>query len=151
MALLCLWLAGLAALAPLAVDVGHLYGVRAALQAAADLGALAGAQEVDLDALARGQLRLRDGEAARAAERWTRDNLVAHPMTAPLAAAAEVEVRVLHPERAQPARHPWSGRVVRYPTVAVRVAVRAPLPWTGRLVGPIRVWARADASVQFRR
>lgn len=152
LALVALWLPAVALLVAAVVDVGYLFSLRAAVQAAADLGALAGAQEVDLSALAsRGELRLLEPDAGEAAARWTRQNLEAHPATAGLAAAAWVEVRVLQPKARLPLRHPWSGRPVPHPTVAVRVTVPVRTPWLAAVAGPVLIQARADASVQFRR
>lgn len=134
----------------LVADVGYLLWVRAALQAAADLGALAGAQELDLEALAEGRRALAP-TAGSSARRWAGENLAAHPATARWADLAEVGVLVIQADEQAPARHPWTGRTLRDPTVAVRIRLRVPLPWFGRPLGPVEVVARADASVRFRR
>lgn len=146
-----LFLPVLAVLLALVVDVAHLFGVRAALQAAADMGALAGAQAVDLDALAQGRRRLQEDEAAGAAREWVRGNLLAHPLTRPLAGAAEVEVRVIQADEGEPARHPWSGRELEDPTVAVRIRVQPRFHGFAGLWPPPLLEVRADASVKFRR
>src|SRR5690606_8648028 len=50
--------------AGLVVDVAYLFWMRAALQATADFAALAGAQNIDLEALAQGERRLLVEQAA---------------------------------------------------------------------------------------
>ena len=57
------------------VDLGTVFFVRKAVQAACDLGALAGVQELDWDLLALGPVALREGEAEAIAREITGHNL----------------------------------------------------------------------------
>lgn len=57
------------------VDLGTVFFVRKAVQAACDLGALAGVQELDWDQLAVGTVALRAGEAEAIAREITDHNL----------------------------------------------------------------------------
>lgn len=150
-ALVASFLPVLALVFALSADVAYLYGVRSAMQAAADLGALAGAQAVDLDSLAEGRLRLLEPQAEADARLWARRNLQAHPLTAPLLAVTELRAVVVQGDVRAPVRHPWSGRPVRDPTVAVMVEASVRPPWLASLVGPVGLVVRADASVAFRR
>ena len=59
------------------VDIGTVFFVRKAVQAACDLGALAGVQEFDWDLLSLGTVALRVGEAASVAREIAERNLVA--------------------------------------------------------------------------
>lgn len=71
------WLPVLLLCAGLAADLGNLFVVRYLLWTAADQGALAGARQVDLDALAEGQVRLDEAEAVRTAREVVTENLEA--------------------------------------------------------------------------
>ena len=59
------------------VDLGTVFFVRKAVQAACDLGALAGVQELDWDLLALGTVALRAGEADSIAREIANRNLAA--------------------------------------------------------------------------
>lgn len=135
----------------LVVDLAHLFWVRAALQSAADLAALAGAQEVDLEALAGGERRLLEAQAAAAARAWAERNLRAHPATEPLLAQTAVEVAVVQASDREPSRHPWTGRRLEDPTVTVRLTAEVPRLWLPGRGGGVRLRVWADASVKFRR
>jgi Flp pilus assembly protein TadG len=123
--------------------LGLLAGLGAALHTrqlasiAADLGALAGAQCLDLERLASGQLIIVAEHARAAAVDYATRNLPGR--------VAAVEVTVMNPALGAGA-DPWSGRVHSHATVCVVVR----LPARFRL-GPIRwehvIHAHADASV----
>ncbi len=57
------------------VDLGTVFFVRKAVQAACDLGSLAGVQELDWDLLAVGTIALREGEAEAVAKKIAGSNL----------------------------------------------------------------------------
>ncbi len=57
------------------VDLGAVFFARKAVQAACDLGALAGVQELDWDRLAAGQVMIREEDGEDIAEGITRENL----------------------------------------------------------------------------
>ena len=63
LALVALFLPIAVLCAGMVVDLGTVFFVRKAVQAACDLGALAGVQELDWDLLALGTVALREGEA----------------------------------------------------------------------------------------
>ncbi|HEY8449696.1 MAG TPA: pilus assembly protein TadG-related protein [Bacillota bacterium] len=134
--------------AGLVVDIAYLFWMQAQLQAAADMGALAGAQNVDLEALARGERRLIPSSAAEDARRWALDNLAANLPTA-LAGAkpVEVAVEVYNAAPEAPRRQRWSGRVLTEPTVSVRVSLTVPTLLLGWLVPEVPLAAMADASL----
>ena len=128
----------------LVLDVARLVVVRAQLQSAADLGSLAAAQELDLERLYQGQPWLREGEAEQVARQWVMQNLQ-HVLPRE-SSQARIEVTVINAEEGIPQRHPWTGRWIRNPTVAVRVVVPTRMLWVpGRPTVPIQV--QADASV----
>jgi len=133
--------------AGLVVDVAYLFWMRAALQATADFAALAGAQNIDLEALAQGERRLLVEQAAGDARHWARLNLAAHPATARYQDTAEVDVVVTNAQPGVPARQRWSGRLLTDPTVSVRVSLRVE-PFLVRSVLPeVEVAALADAAL----
>jgi uncharacterized membrane protein len=76
------------------VDLGTVFVVRKAVQAACDLGALAGVQELDWDLLAAGTVSLREEEAEAFAKEVTADNL--EPIKT-LVLDAHVSASVLNP------------------------------------------------------
>ena len=57
------------------VDLGAVFFARKAVQAACDLGALAGVQELDWDRLAAGQVMIREDDGEDIADGITRENL----------------------------------------------------------------------------
>ena len=57
------------------VDLGAVFFARKAVQAASDLGALAGVQELDWDRLAAGQVMIREEDGEEIADGVTRQNL----------------------------------------------------------------------------
>jgi Flp pilus assembly protein TadG len=110
---------------------------------AADLGALAGVQAVDLDQLALGKVRLVTDEARNRATEYARANIaLSH---APALPALVIQVEVINPSGAE-TRDPVTGRLLEYPTVCV--ALRFPVSFR---VGPLawvqNITAHADASV----
>lgn len=128
----------------LAVDVARLVVVRAQVQSAADLGSLAAVQELDLDRLREGQPWLRVEDAEQVARQWVTANL---QYTLPEATSqTEIDVLAINAIETAPRRHPWTGRWLRDPTVAVRIVVPVRMMWIpGRPTVHVRV--QADASV----
>ncbi|REJ38400.1 MAG: hypothetical protein DIU84_00205 [Bacillota bacterium] len=133
--------------AGLVIDVAYLFWMRTAVQAAADFAALAGAQNVDLEALAQGQRLLLVEEAAADARHWARLNLAAHPATAGYQDAALVEVVVTNAAPGAPARQRWTGRLLTDPTVSVRISLRVRPFLIRSLVPEVEVSALADAAL----
>jgi Flp pilus assembly protein TadG len=132
--------------AGLAVDVGMTVWARAVAQSAADLAALAGVQELDLDLLARGERRLMTGPAvARARDVALRNVIAAGGALGP--SSAGVDVRVFNVPVGEVFPHPGDGRPMRDPTVCVTVTLRPRLPVLALFRGPDTVTAHADASV----
>ncbi len=130
----------------LVVDVGLLYLARVQLRAALDMGALAGAQELDLDALARGELRLVEEAARREATALTRRNLVA-AFGAEVLDRAVIRVVVYQAGPTAPLVHQVTGRSLVDPTVGVVAEVPVRLAVLGRLLPEVTLRAHADASV----
>lgn len=126
----------------LVADFGLALWAREELRKAADLGALAGAQDLDLERLARGERVLLPGPARDDADRYARANLGGRRY-----AALAIEVAVLNASRDAPLREPWTGRLVEDPTVAVRIEARVPTVFLRPLLPAFAVAATADASV----
>jgi len=136
-------LAGLA----LVVDAGVLLVCRAQLAAAADMGALAGAQDLDYELLAAGKVVIRSEQAVGDAEAYVRENLRGRPFIE--ADSVRVTVTVVNPAAADGSRQPAcpvTGRALEAPTVCVvvRATVRLPL-LPGKAAVTVRV--HADAGV----
>lgn len=126
----------------LVIETGRLFVLARRAQSAADLGALAGAQEVDLERLADGERYLDEGRARLAADRITTDNL---RDLGGVVGSSHVQVYVINVVDG-PTTHPRTGRLIRDPTVSVWVEVNVPvrLVWWAR---EVRLTAHADASV----
>lgn len=142
-----LWLA----LATIAIDVAYIMWVHAGIRAAADLGALAAAQNLDLEALAQGDPEIIPEEAHRDARQWIMDNLRQQRSTAPWAEKADIRVWVLNGKPGAPLQHPLTGRIITDPTVAVEVSLPARVFLVPRKLGEIPLKVRADASVMGRK
>lgn len=129
----------------LSLDMARLVVIRAQAQAAADLAGLAAAQELDLERLSRGEPWLRPVDAERVARSWVADNLRLG-LGEHLAGVAETRVAVVNAADNAPTSHPWTGRLLREPTVAVETVVPVRLRFVpGR--PQVRITVRADASV----
>lgn len=137
----------LAAVMGLMVETGRLFVLSRGVQAAADMGALAGAQEVDLDRLAEGERFLDEERAKVQAERITRQNLRA--LGGVLGEAGRVQVYVINVADG-PAAHPRTRRPIRDPTVSVWVEVTVPVHLVGS-ASAVQLSAHADASVVEKR
>lgn len=142
-AVLLLWLLPLGALLVGAVgDVGLALWEREQLRQACDLAALAAAQDVDLERLARAERWIVPEDAERDARRYVALNLAGARLP-----AYSVEVRVLNASASHPLSHPWTGRRLVDPTVAVRVEGDMPTVFLRSLRPAIHLRATADASV----
>lgn len=132
--------AGIAALSSL----GQVIWLRNLAYQAADMGALAGVQALDLEQLADGRVYLLADEAGARAIEYARANIAAALGVSALA-DLEVQVRVINPG-GPAASDPVTGRAIIYPTVCV--VLRFPRLFR---VGPVRwvqhISAHADASV----
>lgn len=129
----------------LVVDMAYLFTVRTVMQNAADMAALAAAQNVDLPALAMGERRLLNAPALHDAEQWGRSNLERHPLTRGLPARVVADVYNASPDA--PLRHRTSGRRLHDPTVSVRIELTAPLFFARMIVPEVALQVMADASV----
>ncbi|MCL6449676.1 MAG: hypothetical protein K6T75_00050 [Acetobacteraceae bacterium] len=138
----------LAAALGLVADGGVMLLCRLRAQGAADLAALAAAQDVDLERLARGERFIVEEQARRDARDWALGNLepLAELMGGPPQQLAEIEVEVINPPPGGSVRHPRTGRLVSDPTVWVAVSFPVRLP-LGLAALQGRAWAQADASV----
>lgn len=117
--------------------------------AIADLAALSGVQELDLDELGEGR-RIFKPSAQSEARKMAQQNL--HEMKERLG-QERVDVYVLQTEgRSGTVRHPATGRRVQDPTVSVRIQARYQPKWLLRvIVRSLPIDVVADASVFPRR
>ncbi|MCL4368043.1 MAG: pilus assembly protein TadG-related protein [Actinobacteria bacterium] len=146
-ALVAIFLPVLVLAAGLVMDLGAVFVTRHVAYAAADLAALAAVQDVDLDRLAEGELCIVEGEARRDATRYALENLRASLRRVDIDGRARIEVEVYNPEPGHPLRHRETGRLLRTPTVSVRISVPMRTYFVTFLVREVRVAVRADASV----
>ena len=102
------------------VDLGTVFFVRKAVQAACDLGALAGVQELDWDLLTMGTVAIREGEAEAMAREIAGSNL------------ESVEALVQDVEIAATVANP---PVKAEPTVAVTVTYSVRMPFLRTVPG----------------
>ncbi|MDI3299489.1 MAG: pilus assembly protein [Bacillota bacterium] len=128
----------------LVADVGRFFVLHSLAQSAADLGALAGVQELDLERLAEGERWLLVERAEAAAYAVTDANARAVLPGDPYA----IETLAVNADAGAPRRHPWSGRWLRDPTVSVRIVVTARSFFLGGRKVSVRV--QGDASVMER-
>lgn len=142
--LVVLFLPCLLASLALALDVGALLVARAQMRAAADMGALAGVQDLDYDLLAQGLIVIRSADAVRDAREWVLANLEGRAFIEP--GTVRVVVAVLNTEGAGAVSCPVTGRLLEWPTVCVKVEAMARLPFLPAL-GLVKVSIHADASV----
>lgn len=132
----------------LAVDAGALLAARGTAHAIADVAALAGVQELDLERLARGERYIMPGPAVLQARTFTLRNLAENGL---LTGNVRVEAEVINASARAPRTHPWTGRLVSDPTLAVAIRLDVPLHFPLSARGRAHVVARADASVLPRR
>jgi hypothetical protein len=124
------------------LGLGHIMHLRQVAYQAADLGALAGVQCLDLDELAAGRLQLLPAEAAAQAADYARLNLAVVSVSP---ADVAVDVSVLNPA-GDSLTDPVTGKGHPYSTVCVTVSFPSlfrfgPVSWTQV------IRAHADASV----
>lgn len=131
----------------LAADAGTLLAARGTAYAVADVAALAGVQELDLDLLAQGERHILSGPAESQAHAVALRNLAENG----LKDITRVEVTVINASARSPRYHPWTGRLLTDPTVAVGIQIDMPLHFPSAAWRRARVAARADASVLPRR
>lgn len=133
----------------LVLDLGVLFVQRQQATAAADMAVLAGAREIDLDRLARGERYLLSEPAAGAAREWFFKNLRVSLGTE--AGAASAIVRVYNATEANPAVDAVTGRHLRDPTVCLAGEIPARLYFLGFIVARPTLHVHADASLLLRR
>ncbi|MBT9258408.1 MAG: hypothetical protein KM310_01425 [Clostridiales bacterium] len=132
----------------LLVDGGFLLWQREVLRQAADLAALAGAMEVDLEALAGGRRAIVPLKAREQVEAYVAYNTAALPSGVEVLG---VEVLVVNGSPEEPAYHPWWKVTVEDPIVSLRLEARVTPFLLGRMVGPVSLRVEADASVKAHR
>lgn len=132
----------------LAADAGILLAARGTAHAIADVAALAGVQELDLDRLARGERYILPVPAVLQARTVALRNLAENGL---LSGTTRVEAEVINASTRTPRRHPWTGRLLTDPTLAVAIQVDLPLHFPSTALHRAPVAARADASVLPRR
>lgn len=143
-----LFLPALLLVVGLVTDAGLLFLSRHLAYHAAELGALAGAQDVDLEALADGRLLLLEPQAAETAAEYVRRNLTAAFPRRAAADLSEIAVRVYNASGDAPLVHAETGRRLVDPTVSVHLQIAVPLYFLRPLARDVTVRVRADASVR---
>lgn len=133
----------------LVINAGNLFRFRTLTHAVADMAALAGAQELDLELLARGERALIPEAASRQARQVAWAAMAAN--LPPGITSFRVDVTVINASSTEPGIHPWTYRRLFDPTVSVRVNVSVPLYLAGPTHRSVWTGARADASVLPRR
>lgn len=147
LALVVLCMPAFIMLAGLALDCGLLFVMRQELQAIADFGALAGVQEVDLEALSAGERRFLPQAPVLAATQYVRQNVASASRPWLKLEQVDVEARTYEPDPGQEVFHHRDGRPLKDPTVCVTVRAEIRSPLIGLLRGPLRLEAHADASI----
>lgn len=132
----------------LVADGGLILMRRGLAYAVADVAALAGVQELDLDRLAQGERHVIAELAVDQALEVAHGSLAENGVHE---GDREVRVEVLNASAASPRIHPVTGRELVDPTVHVSVRLRVPLRFWGGLLPAVWVTGRADASVLPRR
>ncbi len=132
-------------LSGLVLDMGTLFMARRSVYAAADMGALAGAEDLDLEQLAAGVRYLQPGPARRDAALWVRQNLEA--AFGDRASLAVVKVRVYNASSDHPLYDAVSGRRLTDPTVCVVVEMPVEFRFLAPVIDRTTVRVHSDASV----
>ncbi|MHB8946881.1 MAG: pilus assembly protein TadG-related protein [Bacillota bacterium] len=130
------------------IDLGVLFVQRQQAMAAADMAVLAGAREIDLDKLARGERSLLPEAAAAVTRQWFASNLRASLGSEAESASAVVHVYNATP--ANPATDPVTGRRLRDPTVCLAGQVSARLYFLAFIARETTLHVHADASLLLR-
>jgi Flp pilus assembly protein TadG len=133
----------------LIVDASQFIWARGAVQAAADLAALAAIQEIDLEALAAGERRIVVEQATDRGREVALDNMSRAGSMLDVENAT-IEVVVYNTPDGASLVHVRDGRQLRDPTVCVSITVRPRLALLGRME-QAAVRAHADASVMEKR
>ncbi|MEW6725199.1 MAG: pilus assembly protein TadG-related protein [Bacillota bacterium] len=147
--LVILALPALLAMIALVVGLGSVVLAYYQAHIAADLGALAGVQSLDLDQLAEGKIWIDPEEARGQAEKIAWENLRAN-FAGLRRAEVEITVEVYQASESEPLYHRTTGRRLTAPTVAVQLAFQRRLPLV-IYSRSIAIQARADASAVRRR
>ena len=135
----------------LVIDVGVLVWYRFALINTADLAALAGVQELDLNALAQGEPRLIP-EAARATViDYARCNLQAKLGNQALQ-ELEIQVDIYNGSPTDPVIHAGCGRQLIHPTICLRISMPVKLVFISKVLGQEQFVVRThtDAAAVWR-
>jgi uncharacterized membrane protein len=129
------------------IDVGLLIVSRNKLQAAADFAALAGAQNLDLEALQDGVIVLSESSARADAIRWARENTFRNLHTTLDESNLHVYVRVYNASDNLSLFDNHTGRKLRDPTVCVVIEAVHQFHFIHGVFGEQRIKVHADASV----
>ncbi|HHV78971.1 MAG TPA: hypothetical protein GXX40_05085 [Firmicutes bacterium] len=134
-------------LASLVLDVGRLLLAKRNLSLAADMGALAGAQELDLGALWYGKRVLLESAARSTARETVEANIQANLPGWQGLASACIVATVYNAEKGCELVHPGTRRILQDPTVCITVKMPIRLSVVPGPPGGITVSTHADASV----
>ena len=131
----------------LVIDVGLLIVIRNKLQAAADFGALAGAQNLNVQALQEGSIILDDSSAKRDATEWAEENVLRnlHPFMERLDLI--ITARVYNGSAANTLYDWHTGRAINDPTVCIVIEAVHQFYFIHGVFGDQWITVHADASV----
>jgi uncharacterized membrane protein len=131
----------------LVIDVGFLAVVRNKMQAAADFGALAGVQNLNLEALQEGSIVLDSYAAKKDAKRWTEENVFRnlHPFIDAKDLEVSIKVHNSYPDKIS--YDCYNGRMISVPTVCVMIESDHQFYFIHGVFGKQKIVVHADASV----
>lgn len=130
----------------LVFDFGVILIVRSAMRTAADLGTLAGVQDVDLDALYQGNLTILEPQAAIDTIECAKWNLDLNAFAPSTKESMKIFVDILNPDGGQ-LRDTITGRKITQPTVCMELStIIGPwVFWSNR--GNLALKVHSDASM----
>ncbi len=131
----------------LVIDVGLLAITRSKIQAAADFGALAGAQNLNLEALQEGMIILDERMAKKDALRWTEENILRnlHPFISDQ--YLDISINVYNASAGIGLYDYHTGRIIYDPTVCVVIEAKHHFYFVHGIFGDQDIVVHADASV----
>ena len=145
--LLVIFLPVLLLIMALVIDVGLLATARNNLQAAADMGALAAAQNLDLKELQVGEIVILEKEAIKDGKLWTEENLFRNLPNLIECDETIVKVKVYNGSADRFMYDQYSGRRLEDPTVCIVIEASHKFYFIHGVFGKQKIIVHADASV----
>ncbi len=131
----------------LVVDLGILVMYRGIAQSAADLGALAAAQNLNVERLEAGVIEINVKEAKADAIRWVEHNMHLNMPHLRTDSALDIFVEVYNVSSERPTYHRFTGRLIDDPTVCVLVKFPHQFLFFLKNVQDYEISLHSDASV----